>query len=110
MKNYFQRARDFLKDCDPPATFAEKMSVYRQCRAGGCVVLRCMVYQSFSGFGRGYSLGVHIPGKIVGAVLDKDGRVIDPGRYVPDDARTITPNSQGMSVDEWAYGIRVGEK
>lgn len=35
------RARALAVSLDPPASFREALSIYRQMRAGGCVIIRC---------------------------------------------------------------------
>lgn len=35
------QARALAVSLDPPASFREALSIYRQMRAGGCVIIRC---------------------------------------------------------------------
>lgn len=36
-----ERARSLATDLDPPASFREALSIYRQLRSGGFVFIRC---------------------------------------------------------------------
>lgn len=36
-----ERARTLVTGLDPPPSFREALSIYRQLRGGGCVFIRC---------------------------------------------------------------------